>query len=222
MPEPRDSALVIFDVCDTLYDANTTFGFLAFYAERSGNTELKRRMSHWTSLRTVRGFFGAVVLRLFGIDIGRARVIHALRGDTRDALTQSAHDYVGTTLPSKMNRTVHDRLRGHRDSGDRVVLLSSSLDIVIRAIAEILDVEFSASILEFANGYCTGRLQSDLTGRKAPVAASLRRGERILHVYTDNRTDNDLLEIADRRTVIFPAGSRQHRWAGADCEYVEL
>jgi HAD superfamily phosphoserine phosphatase-like hydrolase len=222
MPEQRGPALVVFDVCDTLYSANTTFDFLRFHARTRANGELAERLRQWTAVRSPRGFFAAVILRIFGVDLARTRVIDALRGESHEVLTRSAREYVARVLPAKANAVVHDRLRRHRDQGDRVMLVSSSLDIVIGEIANLLEVEFSASELEFASDRCTGRLRSDLTGRKAAVVQARRGNATCLQVYTDNRTDIDLLRIADHGTVIVPAGERQTSWAGADVEYVRL
>jgi len=222
MPGPTTPAFVVFDVCDTLYDANTTFGFLRHHAERTRSTRLNAALRAWASTRTARGLVAAASLKVLRIDLARIKVIAALRGELRDTLEQTARDYVDAILPRTINAAVHERLREHQRKGDRVVLISSSLDIVVAEIARVLGVDFSASVLEFVGDRCTGRLAVDLTGRKAEIAGALRRGEGLMHVYTDNRTDIDLLTIADRRSVILPAGAPQQHWAGTDCEYVSL
>jgi phosphoserine phosphatase len=125
-------------------------------------------------------------------------------------------------LAGKLVKPVHERLQEHLRCGDRVLLASSSLDLIIAPVARCLGVEWVASQLEFANDICTGRLATDLTGRKPPALAALLTPGVSLHVYTDNRSDRDLLNLADQRTVIVPRSSKRGRWAGEDCEYLPV
>lgn len=214
--------LVVFDVCDTLYSANTTFGFIRYLARTSGDARLADTLRRWTSRASPIFLLGALAHRLLGLDLARRSVIAALAGWTRQSLETAARAYVSDDLARCMNAPVLDRLEQHRRAGDRLLLVSSSLDIVVAQIARSLGVGFEASTLQFEDGRCTGRLARDLTGRKAELVASLRERGEALHVYTDNRSDAALLAISDSRTVIIPNGASKARWAGPDCDYVEL
>ena len=114
------------------------------------------------------------------------------------------------------------RLQRHRERGDRVILASSSLDIVIAAIARDLGVDWVASELGFNDEKCTGALVNDLTGRKPAAISALTPPGASLHVYSDNRSDKALLRMADQCTIILPEGSGSRRWAGEGCEYLAL
>ena len=211
----------VFDVCDTLFSANTTLDFLRFHAQRSGDVKLNRALERWTARSSPAFYAGALALRLLHRDIGRTRIIAALHGSPRDELERAARDYVRESLSARSVQPVHERLRQHLARGDRVILASSSLDLVIAPVAKSLGVEtWVASELGFRDGRCTGRLVHDLTGRKSQAIAGILEASEAIHVYTDNRSDRDLLALADRRTVILPSGSRRGRWAGKDCEYV--
>jgi HAD superfamily phosphoserine phosphatase-like hydrolase len=211
----------VFDVCDTLFSANTTMDFLRFHGQRSGDAKLSRALKRWTARPSPAFYAGALAFRLLHRDIGRTRVIAALRGSPRGELERAARDYVQDCLAARSVQPVHDRLRQHLARGDRVILASSSLDLVIAPVAKSLGVEtWIASELGFRDGRCTGRLVHDLTGRKSQAIAGMLDASEAIHVYTDNRSDRDLLKLADRRTVILPGGSRRGRWAGEDCEYV--
>ena len=218
--------LVLFDVCDTLYAENTTAGFLRHLHEGRGSRSYAVRQ--WLAASRLSPFFylGAASHRWLHHDLARMWLIRSLRGKTRAVLEQSARTYVQEMLPLRLNPVVHERLKQHKRLGDRILLVSSSLDIVIAAIAETLGVEWRASTLEFSEGRCTGRLRTDLTGRKQEVVEDLRReveGRQRLRVYTDNFSDLNLVRKADAPVVIIPAGQgKRARWGGVDAEFIEL
>jgi HAD superfamily hydrolase (TIGR01490 family) len=216
--------LVIFDVCDTLYAENTTVGFLRhFHRDRAGS-RYKRLEWLVTSKASPAFYVGAVAQRLFQRDVARAWLVRSLAG-AREAELREAADHYAKQLDSRANRALHERLAEHRAQGHRIVLVSSSLDLVIAAIARRLGAEWRASRLGLEGGRCTGRLVTDLTGRKheevAALAAEAGPGTR-LHVYTDNLSDLDLVSRAEHAHVVIPAGRSRAGWGGVDAAFIEL
>jgi len=215
--------LVIIDLCDTLYDANTTIGFIEHCRLAGGSRRMERSLRRWTGRRSPLFYLGAFAHHLLGRDLARQRLVAALAGEPRARLETTARDYATNVLPRHANQPLHDRLAAHRAAGDRVVIVSSSLDIVVAPIAAALGVEFMASTLGFKNDACTGRLERDLTGRKVDIVRDL--GERQapwLTVYTDNRSDQALVAIANDAVIVIPHGRAGTRWGGSDCEYIQL
>jgi len=213
--------LALFDVCGTLYDENTTYGFLAYYHRRIGSELFERRRSRWLNKCSPFFYAGALAYRL-GQDWARTRLVATLKDASRQSLRAAARDYAEAVLPALNVQSIHDRLDAHRAAGDRIMLISNSLDIIIAAIAERLGVEHLASRLEYTGERCTGRIERDLTGRKAEAlreAVNLDRfGE--IHVYTDNLTDRDLVELSSHATVVIPSGRSDEPWRGHSCEFV--
>lgn len=214
--------IAVFDVCDTLFRTNTTVGFVRFLARRSGDAQSLETIRRWTARTSPAFVAGALAYRFAHWDVARGRVIRTLRGYTREELQAAANDYVALELAPQLVEPVHKRLQEHRADGDRVILASSSLDVVISAVARNLGVDWVASELGYAEGRCTGKLVRDLTGRKPAALAPLVGRLASLHVYTDNRSDKALLQMAERCTIILPAGSSGHRWAGEDCDYLAV
>src|SRR5690606_22839990 len=130
-------------------------------------------------------------------DIPRWAVIACLGGLDREALRKAARGYVVGPLAERRILQTQARLQQHRQAGDRVVLMSNSLDAVVEAIAESFGVEWRASLLAFRGKRCMGRLEMDLTGRKLGKARELSADEAYmpeLVVYTDNLSDRPLVE----------------------------
>lgn len=217
------SVLTIFDLCDTLYAANTTVGFLSYYSNFQSSNALSLALDRWT--RKASPFFalGAFAYRFAMWDLARERMVAALAGEPRPRLEDAAREYATSVLPPLANLPLHDCLTAHRNKGDRVVLVSSSLDLVVAPIAAALQTEYRASTLGFSGGICTGRIVRDLTGRKAAVVRELA-GEtrRYLSVYTDNRSDRDIIAMADHATIVIPHGRAEKRWGKSDCDIIQL
>jgi len=207
--------LVFFDVCNTLYDANTTVGFVRQVAGQG--LRLPRRSSplYWAQ---------AALYRLGIADLPRRRVLAALEGCERSALKAAARDYVAGPLAARAIPATQTRLAEHRAAGDRVVLISNSLDVVVAAIAGHLGTEWRASRLGFAQDRFTGRLEVDLTGRKLDLARALAAEmdpAPECFVYTDNLSDRPLVDWADRAVVILPPRTCRAAWTGVRADFLE-
>lgn len=215
--------LVIFDLCETLYAANTTVGFLNHYQQTGGHPKVALALRRWTGRNSIFFYLGALAYRLLSWDIARSRLVAALAGERRQPLESAASNYAHHALPPLFNAPIHDRLSRHKDAGDRVVIVSNSLDLVVAPIAEALGVEFASSVVGFHDNICTGRIVQDLTGRKADALRQLIGASGgISHVYTDNRSDLDIVTIAEQATIVVPRGRRDEHWGGSHCEYIRL
>lgn len=214
--------LVLFDLCDTLYDANTTMDFIGHYHTCSGSRHIGRVIRRWSSKHSPYFYLGALSHRFFGDDLARKRIIASLARQPRGKLSDVAADYVQNILPARANGLLHDRLREHLNTGDQVILLSSSLDIIVSEVASKLGLDYRASRLGFNKDLCTGRLERDLTGRKSEAVSDLLGAATYVHVYTDNRSDRDLVQLADCATIVIPRGASSEPWGGKSCEYLRL
>lgn len=223
MSGPRDDrrALAVFDVCDTLYAMNTTAAFLQMVGQK--RTGVATALTRWTSPKSPVFYLGAICHRLFKLDLARARLIAALRTIPQQELEASGRQLASERLPMVANAVIHERLERHRKRGDDILLLSSSLNAVVGPIAETLGVPYRASELEYVNGICTGRLKRDLTGRKASALREAAPGTcSKLWVYTDNRSDADILALADERIIVVPAGQTRGQWGKNASEHIQL
>ena len=119
------------------------------------------------------------------------RVVHSvLRGVSRDRLDLLGDEYFQYKLKPYLKVDGADELRKIVDSGAEVVLVSQSLDHVMRPLAEHLGVKWMiANRLEFRDGIATGRLLG-------PVIRPRGLFARITGAGPDGRRDPERLAVA--------------------------
>ena len=217
--------LAVFDLCDTLYAENTTQGFVR-HVHRAGGYRFRAFAAALVHARWSPVFYGfAAVHWLTGKDLFKPALIQTLRGLPAAALKTAALAYARDVLPAKANAPVHALFAEHVAAGDRVMIVSNSVDVVVGSVAGRLGVAWRASPLEFAGGICTGRLIADIRGRKSELLGEIlaeNRDRPCIHVYTDNMSDRDLIECADRPTIVVPKGKRKSDWGAVDADFLEL
>ena len=204
MTKVADNAnIAIFDVCHTLFKANTTAGFISHLQRQRGN--LKQRLvvqlirNRLSPVRYVTLLYSKMTKH----DAPRNILLSTLAGYSEPDLRAAARHYTDELFAEQKIPQTQALLTEAQRSGAHVVLVSNSLDIVIQAIAERLNCESVASTLAFEDGVCQGRLSRSLTGQKhIAVEELLGTPGANITVCTDNRSDAELLRRANRRIVV--------------------
>ncbi|MFD2203173.1 haloacid dehalogenase-like hydrolase [Shivajiella indica] len=194
--------IYLFDVCGTLYHANTTYSFLEYYFRD------KDRFKYWLIriLLSLPGKVIIVALSKIGIKADlRSFLIGLLRHENSYEVERCANLFVSDVLNSKRFLKTQSILKKAQEENKRVVLVSASLGPVVKAIADSFQVnEYFASTLETSeDGIYSGKLAHDLKGQKLITIKrnfSIQAGE--FFVYTDNLDDIALIEIAEKAFVI--------------------
>jgi phosphoserine phosphatase len=193
------------DVCGTLYDANTTAGFVRSHLARTGRGWslgiLKLLSSRKTPLRPSFILLG----KWLGRDLLRDAHIAALKNEQRQTLEASVVHYCQQLAP-KAIAPVHQLVAELRAKGWAPVLISNSLDIVVSNLASSMGIPSLASQLGFQDGICEGRLKVDLKGRKLEMF-KISHPEEIekenCAVITDNKSGDDLISAS---SMVFLVG----------------
>ena len=208
--DPNAHVLAI-DVCGTLYDANTTAGFVQHHHHSMGNRTRGFLLNLITGPQQPLRFACILLTKLIRIDVHRNITIFTLRGQNISELERSARAYA-EMLDAVRISEVHERVGRMRDEGWAPVLVSNSIDLIISQVAKKLDVPYISSRVGCVDGRCTGKLDSDLTGRKRMYLESyLNRSlcrERF-SVITDNRSDTDLIEASENAILISHTGPKK-------------
>lgn len=188
---------------------------------------LARRDSMVPFLRRVRGtgrVVGATALAaLRSRERDRMKVAaigHLFRGVEAAELARLGREYV-PTLVELLRPEMVDRLRWHQQEGHAVVLVSASLGVYLRPLAEHLgiDAALAVELVTGADGRLTGAVVGDLNNRGPEKVARLQAwaAERFgpeadveLWAYGDSSGDDELLALADHPTWV----GRRARQAG--------
>lgn len=189
--------LVFFDVCDTLYDENTTFGFLEYYFPQG----CKALFLKIRKLYIVKAL-NYLSVRLFGYDFVRQIGISMLKNESQKDLDLQAKYYVSDRLENKKNKEIHILLSRFKEEGKEIVLLSGSLDFIIKAIASKLHIDsYYATTLQYINNVSTGKIGIDLLREKDHILKSNFNGRSYI-VVTDNLSDMNIVKDAQQSYIL--------------------
>lgn len=195
--------IAIFDVCHTLFKANTTAGFISRLQCQHGSWKQRLLVLLIRNRLSPIRYAALLYSKLTKHDAPRDILIGTLTGYSETDLQTAAQEYAEDLFANQKIPQTHALLAEAQRSGAQVVLVSNSLDVVIQAIAQRFDCESVASELAFEDGVCLGQLSRSLTGKKHIAIAELLEtpGANII-VCTDNRSDAELLRRASRRIVV--------------------
>lgn len=134
----------------------------------------------------------------------RKQVVYiGLRGAPKDHLQALGAKHAEGFLPSVVRDHALERIQWHKASGDRVIVVSASLDLYLKPWCEAMGVELICSELEATADVFTGRYATpDCSG-----AEKVRRVKSLIeladyktiYAYGDTKEDNALLAMANER-----------------------
>jgi HAD superfamily hydrolase (TIGR01490 family) len=153
----------------------------------------------------------ATAYRLGILSQGRERRFPGLAGVPRDRLEQVADDCFRARMLGDLYPEAVAAVRERQAAGHRVVLATSSLDVIVAPLARYLGVtDVIASALEFHDGRCTGRVAgSVLLGAEKHrrvlrfIAAAGERPESC-SFWSDSSYDLPLLEAVGEPVAVCP------------------
>ena len=195
--------LALFDFDGTITEGDTFTPFLRF-AVRPDRIAVGRLV------------LAPVVLgyKLHAIGASRARSAVAwvaFRGDSAARVRERGRRYAIDHLPRLIRRQALDRIEEHKAQGDRVVVVSASLDVYLKPWCDAIGVECVCTELEARDDQLTGRYRGgDCSGgaKVARIRAQLDLSRYpVVFAYGDTIEDRDMLTLAHRRI---------YRWAEID------
>jgi HAD superfamily hydrolase (TIGR01490 family) len=184
--------LVLFDVDGTLTRSDTMFSFAMFVAGKG-----RLFLALWLVSPVLVG------MKLGLVDRGRAKGL-LLRvcfgGITQSALQQAAARFAVERLPSLLRPGAPEQVKAYLDAGDRVLLVSASLDLWLAPIAEALGVGLISTEAAWKNGRFVGLAGVNCRGpekvRRILERLDLADFSRSI-AYGDSSGDREMLAMAD-------------------------
>lgn len=126
----------------------------------------------------------------------------AFRGKDETALRAAGERYASERLPAFVRPHALERIRWHKARGDRVVVVSCSLDVYLAAWCRNHGLELICNELESRGGRMTGRLLEGDCGpfKSQMILERYRLGEYgEVYAYGDTHEDEPMLDLASRR-----------------------
>ncbi|WP_165743738.1 HAD-IB family phosphatase [Pseudoalteromonas sp. Z9A6] len=186
--------IAVFDVCGTLYRANTTFEFLDFYFQENLKYKFFRKIS--------KSFLGKLLnypfFRFLKFDVLRYVAIAFLKGETISDVNKAARIFVTQHLAERIQPEIKVLYDKYQKDGYYMILMSGSLDFIISIISEAWGAHDSYStVLQIKDKKLTGKVAFDQLFNKSHVLDEHYEIIGELIVVSDNASDYQLLKKAD-------------------------
>lgn len=179
---------IYFDVCGTLFNVNTTFHFIHWYHIKKNN---KIKALYCRFLLSV---LGKALNRFFKISL-RKSFFATIKGESRIDLYVSAGEYIDVLLDRHKIKDVFDIFeRLVIDESANVILISASIDPVIKILSERFNLEWYSSQLAYDEGKFNGEFRYDLKGDKQTIIKSKDNNHAF---YSDNLDDLPCAHLVD-------------------------
>src|SRR5262245_20311013 len=125
------------------------------------------------------------------------------RGEPAASVRELGLCYARDVIPRLVRPCARERIAWHQERGDRVVVVSASLDVYLAGWCESLGIERISTELEIVDGAITGRFAGgDCSGpekaRRVRAAHDLASYARI-YAYGDTHEDLEMLALAHER-----------------------
>jgi len=186
--------VAVFDVCDTLYDVNTTFFFLDHYFQ---NSMKYQRFRKFTKLFVVKAF-NHLFYKTFKLDLIRLIATRFLDGEDIGKVQAYSSDLVKNQLSFRENKRIVTMLNDYQKRGYVIVLMSGAYEFIIQEVADRFGVsKIFASKLFIVSNHYTGQFEQDVLLKKHEILEQELGEWDELVVVSDNKTDLELMQLAN-------------------------
>ena len=182
--------LVLFDVCGTLIDGNSTQLYVDYLLE---NGPVNFRAKHYKRWKPFFSLIAWIFRKFFHLDITRLIIRKCFSGIKQEEITNLNKKFSSFYLKKLKN---HEHFLIEKQKWKTIILVSASIDPPIQILAEFLSVPYYASKLEQKNNILTWSVTEDLQGRKESIFKDNRinlNDYKKISFYTDNKEDISLI-----------------------------
>lgn len=213
--------MIISDVCNTLFYANTTFDFILFILKKEDKPSQARTLKQFSRKWSLWFIVDNISNRLFGFDFAKSFALSKLKGYTREELIKYAVIYFEEELNQKKIKPVFERIK---DIGDaELFLASASIDPVVEVIAKKLNaIGYISSKLQYDDrGLCTGKIEYEMKGKKSFHLKDKINTWSNVTVFSDNHSDRDLMNAASQKIAISYTAKSDYFWTSLGCDLIK-
>lgn len=189
--------LVIFDMCGTLYNWNSTIDYCRYLTSK-----WFKRWYNVFFYEKIRFLF-FIFRKITGYDLERKIIVYYFKWLREKEISPFDNQFLLAYRAKMFRYHIFD---WYLKSKDDTIIISASIDPPIRLFAIAENVPYYSSVLDKKNGVYTGALKHDLLGKKAQLITSkiinVTGYKRIVFI-TDNQSDTDLIESLIQKKISF-------------------
>jgi phosphoserine phosphatase len=194
----EENSIVFFDLCETLYDVNTTFSFLDFFFDNNK----KYKFFRFISKLKVSKLLNYILIEFFHFDIIRTFAIRFLKNISVSELKYELPKYLDLIKEKKIEVS-NNLLLEAINSKSEIYLISASLDFIVDFFEKLNGFTGSVSTtLEVIDDRFTGLIKRDLLGNKDIEIKRILKKSKKSYFITDNLSDANCINIVDYFVVI--------------------
>ena len=184
--------LALFDFDGTLYPKDSFTGFIFFTLSKRHIVRKGLKILPWIQ---------AYYLRLYPAHAMRPRLFRSMFHGVPANLMQDLAQQYAQKLLKKLDPVLLQQLQLHQQRGDRVVLVSASVDVYLAPICDILNIELICTQADIQHGRLTGFYRSEdcsCARKKLRILQQLDLTDyQSVYAYGNSEEDLDMLALAD-------------------------
>ena len=193
----KNKNLAFFDFDGTLCKKDSFTGFIFYALSKRHIAKQGIKILPWIQ---------AYYLNVYSAPAMRSRLFRAMFSNANALeLQQMAREYA-TSLMSQLNLSLLKQLKQHQALGDDVVLVSASVDVYLKHVCELLNIDLICTHTEQVNNIYTGQYTT-------PDCSSEQKRQRILekyhltdyaviYAYGNSHEDQEMLALADHGYMV--------------------
>ncbi|MBX9852758.1 MAG: hypothetical protein K2X86_13525 [Cytophagaceae bacterium] len=212
--------IIVSDVCDTLFYSNTTIDYCGFVLRKQGRVLPAIILKLSVSKKSPLFYFLAILSRLCNFDFAKFIAVYFLKGILKSDLDKYADNFVSQELRNRKIDKVFSLIAQYKNA--RLILLSSSLDPVVSAIAKSFSAEFASSQLGYIQGVCSGKIYFEMKGRKLEILKkNFQKLSSDIIVISDNASDWELMSYAKEKYAVVYNDKQKKFWHKLNANIIE-
>ena len=184
--------LALFDFDGTLYPKDSFTGFIFYTLSKRHIVKKGFKILPWIQ---------AYYLKLYPAHAMRPRLFQSMFKDISANFLQNLAQEYAQQLIQNLDQELLQQLRLHQQNGDRVVLVSASVDLYLVPICKALNIELICTTTEIKDGLLTGHYSSadcSCEQKKLRILQKYNLADYgFVYAYGNSEEDLDMLLLAD-------------------------
>lgn len=182
--------LALFDFDNTITTTDTFTEFVFFAADPT-----RIKLGKVLLLPYILGY----QLGLVSPKTIRAKIVKfAFKGRDITEMRKLGKEFAENEIPKFLNESVVEKLKWHEENGDKIVIVSGSLDLYLQVWCEEQGYDVLCSVALTMKDKLTGNIRDVASNKKQHIEANYNLKEfHTIYAYGDSKEDKEMLELAN-------------------------